>query len=185
MMLRKKGSRLGLAFLAALIAGAPTDLAAQRGGRGQGPPGQGQGRRAELQRQIQQRFTRALEEQLGLEEEETAEVGQVLQSFQERRRELARERQNVRVRLRVLGREELGGAELTDESARAALDNLLRVAEEEARLFAEEQAALLEILSPVQVLKLQQLREQMAERLRGLRGGQGRPGGPGGPFPDR
>lgn len=180
---RKSMVRIFVLCLTATFGLWPADLSAQRG-RGQRPPGaqgqqgpQGQARRAELQRQIQQRFTTAMREQLDLDDEGMRAVGEVLDRFQRRRREVARERQNARTRVRVLGREEIGGAELTEDSAQAALDNLLRVTEAESQLFAEEQAALLEILTPVQVLRLQQLREQVAERMRGVRGGPGPPGG--------
>jgi hypothetical protein len=51
---------------------------------------------------------------------------------------------------------------------------------EEAATFEAEQAGLLEILSPVQVLRLQALRAEVGRRIRALRGGRGgdRPPGP-------
>jgi hypothetical protein len=56
---------------------------------------------------------------------------------------------------------------------------------QEAELFRAEQEALLEVLTPTQVLGLQALRQELGQRIRALRGGPGgdergrRPGGPG------
>jgi hypothetical protein len=48
---------------------------------------------------------------------------------------------------------------------------------EEAELFREEQEALLDVLTPIQVLRLQELRQDLGQRIRALGGGRGgRPG---------
>lgn len=74
-----------------------------------------------------------------------------------------------------------GGAD--DEAAAALLRRLSELRQEESALFEEEQAALLEVLTPTQVLRLQALREEMGRRIRALRGGDpsDRPRRPGGP----
>jgi len=50
---------------------------------------------------------------------------------------------------------------------------------EETELFRAEQEALLEILTPVQVLRLLQMREQLGQRIQRLRGQSGRGDGRG------
>jgi hypothetical protein len=59
---------------------------------------------------------------------------------------------------------------------------------QEATLFREEQEALLAVLTPVQLLRLQDLRQELGQRIRALRGGRDgdfdrrrgpAPGGPG------
>jgi len=167
---------------------APALDAQVRGRRGQQGPG---GEHSEMSEAIQQRFQSAVRERLELDDETTRRLGVLVREFGRQRADLARRQRQARTRVRMLGRVERGGAELTEESARAALEELLAIAAEEVELFRSEQAALLEILTPVQLLKLQQLREEMAERLRRMRGRGGpdaggrsdRPrGGPPGPY---
>jgi len=164
----------GTALTLLLLVAAPA-LDGQQRGRGQGERGD----RAQMRHAVQQRFNQAMQERLGLNEDQMRELGQVMREFGEQRRELSQRQQRARMRVRMLGREEMGGAELTEESAREALDELLAIAEEEVRLFRDEQAAMLEMLTPIQMLQFQQLREQMAERLRSMRGGPPGGGGPG------
>ena len=74
-----------------------------------------------------------------------------------------------------------GGA---DEAEAQELPNrMAELREQEAALFAEEQAALLQILPATKVLQLQTVREEMGRRIRNLRRGgeRGRRPGGGGP----
>jgi hypothetical protein len=74
---------------------------------------------------------------------------------------------------------EMGGEELlSEERAREILDDMARLAREEAALLVDEQASLLEILSPPQVVRLYSLRERLGRRIREL-GGRRPGGGPG------
>ncbi len=156
---------LGLA-LASVVAAGP--LEAQRGRRG------GEQDREQLERRIRAQMGRMMRERLGLTEQEATDLAAVVQSFDERRRDLLRAEQATRRRVEALLLE--GGGDGAE-----ALDLLNRMAElraEEAGLFAEEQEALLGVLTPVQVLELHALREQIGRRIRALRGGR-RDQGPG------
>ena len=120
--------------------------------------------RARMEAQLMQRFEALLETELELDEATSTELT-------ERRRELAQERRRLQ--------REMGGQELLDEErARELLDEMARLAREEADLLADEQASLLEILSPPQVVRLYSLRERLGRRIREL-GGRRPGGGPG------
>jgi len=142
----------------------------------------GQGRRqdrAELEGRVRARFGQMVQERLGLNEEQSARLGQIVAGFQEDRMLLAREDQALRARMQAMLLEE-------SESEEEALELLARVQAlrlQEANLLQSEQEALLEVLAPSQVLRFHALRDQMGQRIRQLRGGgQGPPGGrrPGG-----
>jgi hypothetical protein len=128
-----------------------------------------------MEAQLRQRFESLVQEELGLDEATSAELAERARSFAPRRRELARERRSLQ--------HEMGEGELLpDEQARRILADMARLAREEAELLAEEQAALLTILTPPQVVRLYGLRERLGRRIRELGGGH--PGGrrgPGGP----
>jgi hypothetical protein len=177
---RRIVTRAGLGLVALLLAAPGLNAQARQGrSRMQGPP---EGRRAEMQRQVQRRFDRAIRERLGFDDAQMEMLMGITRERSQLRRELAQRKQRAQVKVRMLGQEDLGGAPLTDEAALEVLADLVAISQEEADLFAAEQAALLEVFSPTEVFQLQQLREQMAERIRGLRGeGRGGPGGPGGP----
>lgn len=177
--------RLGLGLVVALALMAPAamsgDLDAQvRPGRmGQGPR---DGRRDDMQRQIQRRFNAEIRERLGFDDAQMEALMGVMREHGQRRRELAQRRQQARMKVRILGREELGGVALSNESAAEVLAELVEISQQEADLFGAEQAALLESFSPVQVFQLQQAREELAQRIRTMRGqGRGARGGPGAP----
>ena len=88
--------------------------------------------------------------------------------------------------------------DLTEDQAIGALEEMIRLGEEELRLFRAEQEALVEVLSARQVLQFVVMREQLHERIQNIRrgrsprrnppGGGGFGGGfgpPGGPFRER
>lgn len=159
-----------LLLLLALTAAGGAPLSAQRM---QGRAGQQD--RAELERRVRARFGEMVKQRLGLTDEQAERLGQTVESFQQDRMRLFREEQAVRKRVEALMLE--GGDDAAE--ARELLDRLQALHEEETRLSAGEQAKLLEILTPMQVLRFQALREEMGQRIRRLRGGG--PGGPGGP----
>ena len=135
-----------------------------------------------MQRQIQQRFDTLIRERLGFDDAQMESLMTVTREHGQLRRQLGERRQRAQMRVRILGKEDMGGAPLTEGSARDALAELVEIAAQEADLFAAEQAALLDLFSPIEVFQLQQAREEMAERIRGLRGeGRGGSGGPRGP----
>lgn len=127
--------------------------------------------RARMEAQLRQRFEALVERELQLDPETSAELAVRARAFAPRRRELARER-------RLLQREMGEGETLPEERALEILDDMARLARQEAELLAEEQASLLEILTPPQVVRLYALRERLGRRIREL-GRRGPGGGPG------
>jgi Spy/CpxP family protein refolding chaperone len=153
--------------LIALALGAPTAARAQ----GQPPLA-----RPELERRVRARFAETVREELGISAEQLERVQRVEASFLEARQQLRRREMTLRRRM-------LAGADTsrTEAEARARLDELAALRDEEARLFRTEMDAMLEVLTPPQALRFYELREQLMERVRRLRGlGPGR-GGPPGP----
>ena len=140
----------------------------------QGPPRD----RARMEEQVRQRFEQLMFQELGLDEASGQVVAETLRSFRPARAELAQRRRRLQRRM------ESTGALLSEEEAREVLAGLAGLAREEADLLAQEQDALLEVLSPPQVVRLYGLREAFGARLRQLRDRRG-PGGPpgGGPLP--
>ena len=135
--------------------------------------------RAELEQRIRTQMARMMQEQLELTDETAERLSAVVQQFVVRRRELSRSERAARRRVEALVLE--GGEDQAE--ARQLLQRMIDLRRQESALFEEEQAALLEVLSPVKVLQLQSLREQMGRRIRSLRGNdneRGRRRGPGG-----
>jgi Spy/CpxP family protein refolding chaperone len=157
----------------ALVAFPVAPVDAQRRGQGRR---QGQDR-AELEGRVRARFGQMVQERLGLNEEQSERLGQIVAGFQEERMLLAREDRALRARMQAVLLEE-------SESEEEAMELLARVQAlrlQEATLLQSEQEALLEVLAPSQVLRFHALRDQMGQRIRQLRGGG--PGPPGGRRP--
>lgn len=154
------------AALATLLTAIP--LEAQRGPR-RGPDGD----RAELEQRLRARMARMIQQRLGLEEQQADTLSAVVADFDQRRRELARQELATRRRVEALM---LEGGE-SEAEARALLQRMAELRSEEAALFQTEQERLLEILTPVQVLRLQALRAELGRRIRALRGGRQGSGG--------
>jgi Spy/CpxP family protein refolding chaperone len=137
--------------------------------------------RAQIEQRIRAQMGRMMQERLGLDEAKAARLSEVVQTFETRRRELAVREQATRRRVEAL-------VQTDDASDQAALE-LVRLQAalrmEEAQLFRAEQDALLAVLTPRQLLTLQDLREDLGRRIRALRGGardgnsSGPPRGPG------
>ncbi len=138
--------------------------------RGQGPE------RMELERRVRARMAEMMREQLGLSEEEDARLNEVVQGFQEQRRQVGRQEQALRRRVEALMLE--GGQDQAEAAELLERMSALRI--QEAELFRAEHEALLEVLTPIQVLRLVALREQLGQRIRRLRGQSGRGDGRGG-----
>jgi hypothetical protein len=159
-------------LVAVLIVGGAEGLSAQRGaGPEQG--GQRGDRRAQMEERIQARFDAMVREQLGLTDEESQRLQEVLAGFREQRREFMQDERSTRRQLMNLG----SGDELTEEQAVDALQSMLRMREEEVRLFREEQEALVGVISARQLVQFVVMREQLNQRIQNIRGG-GRGGGP-------
>ena len=141
-----------------------------------------QGDRAQLEARVRSQMARVMRERLGLTEEQSAELTELTSDFENRRRELFGLEQATRRRVEALL---LEGGDDQDE-ARQLIARMGELREREASLFREGQDALLDVLTPVQVLQLQELRQDLGRRIRALGGGpDGRPGGPGGDLPAR
>jgi len=153
-----------LTFLASLIGvGA---LSAQRPeGRRGGPD------REQLEQRVRAMMARMMTEQLGLDAAQAEELSEVVREFERRRRELGRSEFATRRRVEALMIE--GGAD--EVEAERLLERIVELRRQEVALFEEEQAALRQVLSATQVLRLQDLREQLGRRIRSLRGGDGEP----------
>jgi Spy/CpxP family protein refolding chaperone len=160
---------LPVAFLIAAVT-APGSADAQQRRRGDTPPD-----RAQIEQRIRAQMGRMMQERLGLSQDEAARLSEVVQGFDARRGELVRREQETRRQVDEITR--AGGS---DSEARALLERQSELRMEEARLFGEEQQALLGVLSPAQVLELQDLRQDIGRRIRALRGG-GRGDGQDGP----
>jgi len=128
--------------------------------------------REQLEQRIRAQMGRMMQERLGLDEEQAATLATVVQDFEGRRRELFGLEQATRRRVEALLLE--GGD--AEAEARELMDRMAELRLQEAELFATEQEALLAVLTPVQVLQLQELREDLGRRIRALRGGRGGPG---------
>jgi Spy/CpxP family protein refolding chaperone len=136
--------------------------------------------RAQIEHRIRAQMGRMMQERLGLDAQEEARLSELIQTFESRRRELMGREVETRRRVEELTRQGGGDAE-----ARGLLQLQADLRLEEAQLFAAEQNALLQVLTPAQVLELQDLREDLGRRIRALRGGGrgGEPNGPRGPGP--
>ena len=171
-MLRLARSGFVLSMLVSLFVVVP--LEAQRGPpmgrRGQGPE------RMELIRRVRARMAEMMREQLGLSEEEDARLSEIVEGFEEQRRQLGRQEQALRRRVEAVMLE--GGQDLAE--AAELLERMSAQRIQEAELFRAEHEALLQVLTPIQVLQLVHLREQLGQRIRRLRGPSGRGDGRGG-----
>lgn len=155
------------------LAAAPDAADAQR--RRGDPPD-----RAQLEQRMRAQMGRMMQERLGLDEEQAARLSEVVQSFEGQRRALARREQEARRRV-----DALAGADGDEPEALELLRLQAQLRVEEASLVRAELDALLQVLTPRQVLALQAMREDLGRRIRDLRGG-GRDGvreAPRGPGP--
>lgn len=168
--------------LATILMAVPAPVLAQRPGRG---AMRGQGRmRMEMEGRIRARFEQRLFADLRLTAQERSSVRDVMETFHQRRREVAQREREARQRVRDLETLRANGEEIPEADARAVLAAIMELRDEEAQLFKDEQAALLETLRPDQVLSLLQAREVFGEQIRRLRGRGGGPPGAG-LMPDR
>ena len=167
--------KVGLVVAALLSLTVVVPLEAQRG-----PPmgrrGQG-GNRVQLEQAVHARMAEMMQQRLGLNEEDGTRLSEAVEAFEGQRRQVGRQEQALRRRVEALMLE--GGDD--DSEATELLQRMSDLHLEEAELFRVEQEALLEILTPVQVLRLLQMRAQLGQRIQRLRGqpgrGDGRRGG--------
>jgi hypothetical protein len=158
--------KLALLVLAVAMAMEPVTLEAQVR-----PPG-GMRQRQQLERRVEQGFARVVQNQLDLTQEQLGSLQSVMQSFREDRQAINRGQASLRYRLGDPG---LPG--LTDDAAKEMLSEMIRLQEAELDLYRREQAQLLTVLSPNQLVRFYRLREEWGRRIQELR----QPGGPRGP----
>jgi len=147
-----------LLLLTAMAAPSAADAQRRRDGE---PPN-----REEIEQRIRAQMGRMMQERLGLDEAEAERLSEVVRSFDGQRRDLAQREFQTRRQVEALMD---GGG--NDREARALLEQQAELRMQEAELFRDEQEALLEVLSPAQVLELQDLRQDIGRRIRALRGG--------------
>ena len=169
------------AFLAISLA-ASSAVAQQQRGLG---PGQRPQERQQLERRVRARFAEMMQQRLGLSAEESERLDRTVESFMERRQRLVADEQALRRQMEAIAVEK----EPSEADARAVIDRMQELREEEVRLFRAEHEALLGVLTPVQVVRFHAMREQLGQRIQQLRGGMGPgagrpPGGRGGVPPD-
>ena len=167
-----------IGLLAILLLAGVDGIAAQRPG-GRRPPG-ARGQRIEMEQRIQARFDGLVRDQLELSGDQGRQFGDIVEDFRQRKQELALRERQVRGTVLRLGIRVAEERDLSDEEATEALEEMVLLREEEARLFREEQEALVDVLTPQQLLRFVVMRRQLAERIQRIRSGGGPPGGPGG-----
>ncbi len=140
------------------------------------PPGRARPQeRLELERRIRARFGQMVRKELGLGQEQLRKLQEVMGSFRDDRMQLQRRRAELQ---RILRRE--GTLALDEERARELLRSMVEIQEAEVELYRKEQARLLEVLTPQQLLRFYQLREELGRRIQRLRAGAGPGRGRGG-----
>lgn len=123
--------------------------------------------RAVIEDRLRAFFGESVKRRLALSDTEMEAVREALGTFETERRTLAGEERELR---RSLGPALGGTAEtLSDAEARRILERMAELRVEEARLFRREQEALLQTLSPVQLVQFYQLRGALENRIRQIR----------------
>jgi len=147
--------RTGLLVMAAVLVAFPAQSVGQV---------RQQQRRGQLERRVQVRFGEIVGEQLGLSPEEQRGLGEIVQGFQPQRQDIAQRQMELQRRMVIpitLG-DEAGAIDL--------LTRMIETKEMELQLLREEHEALLDVLTPGQVARFFQLREEVGNRARRLRG---------------
>ena len=180
---RRGMSATAVALLVSLPMLVPQSADAQQGRRGGGPGSPGLPR-AEMMQRVQAQINSLMQEALGLTAEQVQSVDEITNRFRMERSTLLREERALQQGIGEGGRvfrRNWVVPDLTDEQAREILAQQEEIREREAALFREEQAALLEVISPAQLLGIYHFRAQINERIRRIERtqGTGRGGGTG------
>jgi hypothetical protein len=122
--------------------------------------------RALQEQRLRQRLGAIVREQLGLDDAQTRQLGQVSARFEQERRGIAQRERELRLQLR----DELqGGTAANQDRVARALDRLLEVQRTRVDLLQREQQELAKFLSPVQRAKYLGLQDQVRRRLEDAR----------------
>ncbi len=139
------------------------------------PPAGGQRQRVELERRLRLGFQRSIQNQLQLDEAKVQSIQGITQSFQTERSALSRAQASLRYRLRDPALPDLAEADAT-----GLLKEMVDLQQQELDLYKREQAELLKVLTPVEVVRFYRLREDLGQRVQRVRQGMGQGGGRGG-----
>lgn len=122
--------------------------------------------RAQLEQRLRQRLGAIVREQLGLNDTQVGQLGQVNARFEQERRGIAQRERELRLQLR----DELqGGDAANQERVARALDRLLEVQRTRIDVLQREQQELAKFLTPVQRAKYLVLQDQVRRRLEDVR----------------
>lgn len=137
-------------------------------------PGGQQRQRLELEQRLQRGFYRQIQTQLQLEPAQVEKFQSVMGAFQEERMTLSRAQASLRYKFR-----DPALVDLSEEEARALLQEMVEVQEQELALYKREQAELLAFVTPAQLVRFYRLRDDLGQRVQQLRLGRGQGGGRG------
>lgn len=149
---------LGALAMAVALLGVPSSDAVAQVGRLGGNPN-----RAAIEQRIQRQFQERLARELELTSEQRQELATVLRDYATARAELLPRRRALGLEIR-----ELLEGDQSEDRALELIRELRDLREAEADLLEEEEDRLLDVLSPIQVLRLQALRDQFGEQIRSL-----------------
>lgn len=126
---------------------------------------------------LQARYRVEMARVLRLTPEQSTALAGIFSAYAEPRRQIADEKRRFQSEVRAFRT-----GTMPEDRARAFLEQSKSLRQREARLLEEEEARLLTVLSPSQVLALQLYREQFGDRIRGFNAPSGpmTPGGLGG-----
>jgi hypothetical protein len=136
------------------------------------PPPGAQRQRLELERRVQQGFHRSIQNQLGWDQAKMQGLQEIMRSFQQDRMALNRAQASLRYRLR-----DPALPDMTEGEASALLEEMVSLQEQELDLYKMEQEKLLEVMTPLELVRFYRARDNLGQRLQELRQGRGRPGG--------
>lgn len=137
--------------------------------------------RARLEQRMRARVAEIMRNRIGIDADTEARLSEIAREFEGRRRALRTEEREAREQIEAFVR----SGRTDNPAAGALLERVLVIRTREAELFREEQTRLLEVLTPTQLLQLNELRLELGRRIRALRndagnanrGGRGGDGG--------
>lgn len=123
------------------------------------------GGRAQMEQRVRERFAEVVKERLQLSDDQMRRLHQTSQQFEQPRRQLQMQEREIRVALRA----ELQAGEGADQQRTAQLlERLFGIQRQRLEIFAREQQALAEFLTPVQRAKFLALQDQLHRRMEEL-----------------
>lgn len=118
--------------------------------------------RQDMLQRVFAQFERRLARELRLTADQIREINDIMRTMREQRGELYQRRRALGREMQRFGEEEEGD----EATARSILAETRAIRAEESRLESEEEARLLEILTPAQVLGFRIMREELNDRIR-------------------